>query len=136
MPGLDIRDRDETRSPWETGRRKGGRHRRGGSGEIDDEISEMDLPRAKEIVNRTREGLMTQNYIAGIGRDDAIPPLGHLLNLRLDRCVDVYPGRFRREKAEQFRIQPIDDIDRSGRLIGQRHQQGLDRLFRRHGRGL
>ena len=96
----------------------------------------MDFPCAKEIVNRTGEGLVAKDDIGGIGRDDTIPALGHVLNLRLDRCVDVYPGRFRSEKAEQFRIQPVDDIDRSGRLIDQRYQQGLDRLFRRHGRGL
>jgi hypothetical protein len=79
---------------------------------------------------------MTGDDVGRIGRHHPIPALGHLLHQRLYRLLYLRLRRFRHEKAEQFRLQPVDHIGGERRRVGKGQDERFDRSIRRHDRGL
>ena len=115
-------------------RRQPCRCRHGGRSpaQVHREFARLQAPDFEQVRERLVEGLVAGAEAMGIGREDPVPLLRQLGEVRLDVRFDLGPQVFRDEEAEVFRVQPVDRRDARRGIRMDCDQQGLCRRLRRH----
>ena len=124
--------RDELRGMRQ--RRQPCRRRHGGRSpaQVHGQLTRRQAPDLEEVRERLVQRLEADPEAVGVGREDPVPFLRQLGEVRLDVRLDLGPQFFRDEEAEVFGIQAVDRRDAGRGVRVDCDQQGLRGGFRRH----
>src|SRR5207244_8988731 len=96
------------------------------------ELARLQAPDLEEVRERLVQRLEADPEAVGVGREDPVPFLRQLGEVRLDVRLDLGPQVFRDEEAEVLGVQAVDRRDAGRRVRVDCDQQGFCRRLRRH----
>src|SRR5205807_21497 len=91
-----------------------------------------EAPHFEQVRERLIQRLEADAEAVGVGREDPVPLLRQLGEVRLDVRLDLGPQFFRDEEAEVLGVQAVDRRDAWRGVAYEGDQQGFCRRLRRH----